>query len=101
MGCQEDTAVEPRHPRRRMCAASDAGILPKLIFMLERIACSITKFKMCEQRDCGTWFKVERGRQRFGSPDCSQRQRQRDYWESRGKELRIERLRKRKEKGGK
>jgi hypothetical protein len=78
-----------------------ANILPALLFMLRQDCLEKHGIRMCAQRDCGKWFKVERGGQRFCSIECSQYQRQREYWARRGKELRTKRLRKRKKKGGK
>jgi hypothetical protein len=77
-----------------------AGILPALLFWLRRDWLDEHEIRMCAQRDCGKWFKVERGGQRFCSPECSQYQRQREYWERAGKKLRAARLASKPEKKG-
>jgi hypothetical protein len=78
------------------------GILPALYFMLRRDCLLDQEIRMCNQRDCGKFFKVERQGQLFCSADCSQLQRQRDYWAHRGKTLRTQRMaHKQTKKGGK
>jgi hypothetical protein len=87
--------VEMPHPEK-------SGILPVLFFMLRRDCLLGHEIRMCAQRDCGRWFKVERGGQRFCSEECSQHQRQREYWARRGKKMRRLRVaRKGKEKSRK
>ena len=79
-----------------------AGTLPALFFMLRRDCLDGQEIKICGQRECRRFFKVERSGQRFCTAECSQLQRQRDYWQRRGKEARAQRIaNKRNKKGGK
>jgi hypothetical protein len=81
---------------------NNAGILPALVFMLRRDCLLDNEIRLCGQRDCGKFFKVERGGQMFCSTECSRLQRQREYWATKGKEARGRRMaRKRNKKGGK
>ena len=77
-------------------------ILPVLYFMLRQDVLRKQAIAICERPECGAFFAVERAGSRFCSPECSQLQRQRDYWQRKGKEARAVRVaRKRKMKGGK
>jgi hypothetical protein len=71
------------------------GILSALYFMLRRDILAEHAINLCARRDCGQFFKVERHGQRFCSTECSQLQRQREYWERRGKLVRKRGLSKR------
>jgi hypothetical protein len=82
-------------PERR-----DAGILPALMFMLRRDCLDGQEIRICGQRECRKLFKVERGGQRFCTAECSQLQRQRDYWRRKGKEARALRMASKRKKGG-
>jgi hypothetical protein len=81
---------------------SNAGILPALFFMVRRDCLLDNEIRICDRRDCGKFFKVERGGQKFCSSECSRLQRQRDYWATKGKEARAKRrkAKKRTKKGG-
>jgi biotin carboxyl carrier protein len=68
------------------------GILSALFFMLRRDCLLDHEIRMCNQRDCGKFFKVERGGQRFCSDECSRLERQRDYWQRKGKAVRARRV---------
>jgi hypothetical protein len=78
------------------------GILPVLYFMLRLDCLRKQAIAICARPDCGAFFAVERSGQRFCSAECSQLQRQRDYWHRKGKEVRALRVaKKRTKKGGK
>ena len=78
------------------------GILPALYFMLRQDCLGRQAIAICTLPECGKFFAVERFGQRFCSADCSRLQRQRDYWQRRGKEARARRVAsKRSKKGGK
>lgn len=80
----------------------NAGILPSLFFMLRRDCLDGQEIKICCQRDCRKFFRESRAGQRFCSAECSQLQRQRDYWQRKGKKARaVREASKRKRKGGK
>jgi hypothetical protein len=77
------------------------GILPVLYFMLRQDCLREQSIAICARPACGAFFAVERFGQRFCSEECSRLQRQRDYWERKGKEMRTRRVaRKRNKKGG-
>jgi hypothetical protein len=67
------------------------GVIPALFYMVRQDCLRGNQIQMCDQRDCGNFFAVERYGQRFCSLRCSQLQRQRDYWQRRGKEAREKR----------
>lgn len=79
---------------------NNAGVLPALIFMLRRDCLDGQEVRMCGQRECRKFFKVERGGQRFCSDECSRLERQRDYWHRKGKEARALRIAKKRKKVG-
>ena len=68
-----------------------AGVLPALYFMLRRDYLNDYGLQICAFTECRKFFAVERYGQRFCSAECSQLQRQREYWERRGKKLRRKR----------
>ncbi len=69
-----------------------SSILPALYFMLRQDCLRDQPITMCNQRDCGKFYAVERFGQRFCSAECSRLQRQREYWERRGRIQRQGRL---------
>jgi hypothetical protein len=78
------------------------GILPALYFMLRQDCLRDQSIAICARPLCGKVFEVERFGQRFCSAECSRLQRQREYWQRRGKEARKKRLNKqRRSKGAK
>jgi hypothetical protein len=80
----------------------ECGILPVLYFMLRQDCLRGRAIVICARPECGAFFAVERFGQRFCSAQCSQLQRQRDYWQRKGKEARALRIaRSRNQKGGK
>jgi len=72
------------------------GIRPILYHILRREYLSKNGVEVCRNTDCRQWFEVERAEQHYCSEVCSRKQRQREYWETTGKNLREARLRKKK-----
>jgi hypothetical protein len=71
------------------------GILPVLYFMLRRdYLGGRRRISTCEFDDCGIVFRVARTGQRFCDERHSRLQRQRNYWNKKGKLRRSERRRK-------
>jgi len=70
------------------------GIRPLLYALLTRETFQMHETGVCANVQCRKFFEIKRGAQRFCEPDCSRRQRQREYWMNRGKKLRTKRLRK-------
>ena len=68
------------------------SILPTLYFMLRQDYLHDKGIATCSRTGCGAFFAVERYGQRFCSADCSQLQRQRDYWQQKGSVRRKERI---------
>ena len=81
----------PVHDRR--------GVLPALYFMLRQDILHRKGIAICRLVDCGAFFKIERSGQHFCSDRCSRLQRQREYWNEKGKALRKKRLRRRRIQG--
>jgi hypothetical protein len=71
---------------------SDRGILPQLLSMLRQDCLGQRHVSVCARPECGALFYVHRYRQRFCSEDCSRRQRQREYYVRKGKQVRRQRL---------
>jgi hypothetical protein len=71
------------------------GVRPLLYAILRRELLHPHDTAICANIQCRDFFEVERAGQQFCSPECSTRQRQRDYWKIRGKKLRAKRLKKR------
>jgi hypothetical protein len=81
-------------------ARNEAGILPRLYFMLRRDCLYGQEIRICARLDCRKFFKVERNGQTFCLPECSQLQRQRDYWQRKGRFTRVLREAKKRDKKG-
>lgn len=71
------------------------GIRPLLYYMLRREYLSSGGIAICRNSSCRAIFEIERSGQEFCGADCSRLQRQREYWETRGKTLRKGRKRRR------
>lgn len=67
------------------------GIRPLLYYVLKLEHLQASGIAVCDNKDCRELFEIERAGQRFCGAECSQRQRQREYWASRGKKLRNRR----------
>lgn len=74
------------------------GIRPLLYSLLRREFLYPRDVAICANSQCKEFFEIERAGQRFCSADCSLHQRQRDYWQDRGKKLREKRSKNRKKK---
>lgn len=68
------------------------GIRPLLYSLLRREFLQMHDVGVCANFRCGQFFEVERAGQRYCNETCSRQQRQREYWEMKGKALRKERL---------
>lgn len=68
------------------------GIRPLLYSVLKREFFQPHDVGICANTQCRDFFEVERTRQRYCTSQCSRKQRQREYWEVRGKKAREERL---------
>jgi hypothetical protein len=98
--CQLLNAFSPRLvPVRKEISEyppyENSGILPALYFMLRQDYMRGQEIKICGRGDCGAFFVVERSGQQFCGAECSRKQRQRDYWQKTGGDLRRERIAKR------
>jgi hypothetical protein len=78
--------------RFEMYSCIQCGIRPLLYGILRREFLHPRDFARCANTRCREFFEVDRQGQQFCGWECSQRQRQRDYWQSRGKSGRRERL---------
>jgi hypothetical protein len=67
------------------------GIRPLLYAILRRHLFKPMGFFACLNEHCRPFFSIERSGQRFCSPECSIRHRQRVYWREKGKKLRKDR----------
>jgi hypothetical protein len=68
------------------------GIRPVLYYILRReYLRKVRSIGTCLNTDCRQFFEIERSGQVFCSEECSRRQRQREYWRTRGKPLRQQR----------
>lgn len=76
------------------------AILPVLYFMLRQDCLREQSVAICARPVCGAFFAVERSDQRYCSEKCSRLQRQRDYWQHRGKDLRARRVSRERNKKG-
>lgn len=68
------------------------GIRPLLYSILRREFLQPRDLGVCANTQCRAFFEIERAGQRFCNEECSRQQRQRDYWQSRGKKARKKRL---------
>ena len=68
------------------------GIRPLLYGVLRQEFFQPRDFGVCANSQCRAFFEIERSGQRFCNDLCSRRQRQREYWQNRGKTTRRERL---------
>lgn len=73
-------------------AYDPCGILPVLYFMLRQDCLRKQGIAICARPECSKFFAVERFGQRFCSAECSLLQRQRDYWQRKGKAARARRV---------
>jgi hypothetical protein len=73
------------------------GIRPLLYSVLRRQMLFPRDFANCANTRCRNFFDIERAGQKFCSPECSQQERQRKYWREKGKKLRQNRPRQRRE----
>ncbi len=78
--------------RLEMYSYIQFGIRPLLYGILRREFLQPRDVSVCANTQCREFFEVERAGQRFCDDDCSRRQRQREYWQVRGKTARRERL---------
>ena len=78
-----------------MHASIKFGIRPLLYSILRHQLFFPRGFAACLNTECRNFFSVERAGQRFCKDECSRRQRQRDYWQTKGKRLRKKRMAKR------
>ena len=67
------------------------GILPVLYYMLRQDFLREQPSGICARVECGRFFVIERSGQRFCCAECSRLQRQREYWNDKGKARRQER----------
>ena len=72
------------------------GIRPLLYSILRREFLHLHDVDVCANTQCREFFEVERAGQQFCTPECSLRQRQREYWRKHGKKLRENRLKNKK-----
>lgn len=72
------------------------GIRPLLYSLLRRQFFAFREVAACANTQCRNLFNVDRSGKKFCSVDCSQKQRQRDYWKKHGKKRRWVRFRKQK-----
>lgn len=73
------------------------GIRPVLYHLLRREYLSKSGIAVCRNASCRSLFEIERSEQHYCSDICSRKQRQREYWETTGKNLRdLRRLQNRK-----
>ena len=64
------------------------GIRPVLYHILRREYLQAGGVAVCRNIECREVFEIERSGQEFCSEQCSRHQRQREYWQRRGKKLR-------------
>ena len=82
-----DTPVEaPEHDLT-------GGIRPVLYHILRQEYLHAAGVGVCRNMQCLEVFDIERAGQEFCSELCSRRQRQREYWQERGKKVRQRRIR--------
>jgi hypothetical protein len=67
------------------------GIRPLLYSVLTREFLQPRDVGCCANSQCRDFFEIERAGQRYCNDQCSRKQRQREYWQSRGKIVRKER----------
>ena len=68
------------------------GIRPLLYSILRREFLQPREVGVCANTQCRDFFEIERAGQRYCDEKCSRGQRQREYWQSRGKRARKQRL---------
>jgi hypothetical protein len=83
----EDKRTEAPHRDLRY------GIRPILYSILRMEYLQPGSVAICANAQCLDAFVIDRSGQRFCTNECSQQQRQREYWTTRGKKLRKRRLR--------
>jgi hypothetical protein len=71
------------------------GVRPLLYAVLRREFLYPHGSEVCANTQCREFFEIKRSGERFCNSDCSRQQRQREYWEKRGKQLRKKRRKKR------
>jgi len=72
------------------------GIRPILYYILRREYLQAGGIGICRNTECRELFEIERFGQEFCGDVCSRLQRQREYWQNRGKKMRKRRLKTRK-----
>jgi len=76
------------------------GIRPILYFILRREYLRQSGgIEICQNSDCRAVFEIDRYGQQYCKEECSRQQRQRDYWQRRGKKLRKKRQKTKKSEG--
>jgi hypothetical protein len=73
-----------------------AGIRPVLYYIFRREYLQAGGISICRNTECRNLFEIERSGQEFCGDVCSRLQRQREYWQTRGKKMRKQRLKTRK-----
>lgn len=68
------------------------GIRPILYYILRREYLQGGGIGICRNTECRDLFEIERFGQEFCGDVCSRLQRQREYWQNRGKKMRKQRL---------
>jgi hypothetical protein len=68
------------------------GVRPVLYYILRREYLHASGVGVCRNPECREFFEIERAGSEFCSEMCSRLQRQREYWQKRGKKLRKSRL---------
>jgi len=67
------------------------GVRPLLYSLLRAEFFQTREVRSCGNTPCRSFFEVERAGQNFCNEICSRQQRQREYWQIRGKNARLER----------
>lgn len=75
------------------------GTRPLLYSLLRRQFLYPRGFCICSNSECRNFFNIERSGQQFCSSECSLHQRQRIYWQKRGRKLRKKRAAQRRKAG--
>mgnify|MGYP001468141631 CR=1 FL=1 len=68
------------------------GIRPLLYYILRREYLQAGGIGICRNTECRDLFEIERFGQEFCGDVCSRLQRQREYWQTRGKKMRRRRI---------
>jgi hypothetical protein len=91
--CEALNAFPPRifpNPLR-MHWSLQFGVRPLLYSLLRAEFSQAREVRSCANTRCRSFFELERAGQRFCDEICSRQQRQREYWQVRGKNARLER----------